>query len=284
MLSIEEKLIFRDVKKAAIVWLLLLRLDPTPVSESNAAEILQIDKETARKYLRTLNELMICTRLGRYDGYNLTESGRQMALPLELSRISDQSSAEIPRSGDFNNNESLIDLDDLTSLSLIKRERGNPAFERGNPAFPEKNSAPVDNLAETVDKSAPSVDNPGMSIDQIIDEILHEKPEKRAILETLLECRISMNWKTVTLLFSDEITPQEIKSQYHQLDKRGLADNTGILITNLLAKYKPRGADFDPDTGHPVECKCYKCIGARNQRFIETQQSGEIYNQWNSED
>lgn len=86
-LTIEEKLIYRNIKRAAIVWLLLLRLDPEPITETLASDILQIDRSTARRYLKTLNELEICTRLGRYNGYILTDSGRQLALPSELSAI-----------------------------------------------------------------------------------------------------------------------------------------------------------------------------------------------------
>ena len=87
-ISIEEKLIYRNIKKAAIVWLLLLRLDPQPVTEATAADILQIDRATARKYLRNLNELNIITRLGRFAGYILTDTGRQLALPSELVLLS----------------------------------------------------------------------------------------------------------------------------------------------------------------------------------------------------
>ena len=83
-LTIEEKLIYRNIKRAAIVWLLLLRLDPQPITETTAADILQIDRATARKHLKSLSEIGICTRLGRYNGFILTQTGRQLALPTEL--------------------------------------------------------------------------------------------------------------------------------------------------------------------------------------------------------
>ena len=120
-LSIEEKLIFTRVKRAAIVWLLLLRMDPKPVNETLAAETLQIDKETARKYLRTLHELEIVTRLGRFDGYQLTNGGRQIPLPMELRTLA-ETNAGFPRS------------DGRQDISQ-ETERGKSAFERGNPAF-----------------------------------------------------------------------------------------------------------------------------------------------------
>jgi len=86
-LTIKEKLIYGRIKKAAVIWLLLLRLDPSPLTEKDAAEILQINKSTARDYLRTLSELHIITRLGRYSGYILTDTGRQMALPEPLTKL-----------------------------------------------------------------------------------------------------------------------------------------------------------------------------------------------------
>lgn len=276
MITIEEKLIFRNVKKAAIIWILALRMDPQPISESSAAEILQIDKETARKYLRILNECNIITRLGRFSGYALTQSGKQLALPLELSRM--RASAEIPRSDQFNNIESLKDSNLNTSILLINGERGNPALERGNSAF---DPAPVENSPNPVEKSSNPVEKPGISTDELIDQILEENPEKKEILDALLHCRISMNWKTIALLYSEDLTIQEIKSQYDFLDGKGMSDQTGILINNLLAKYKPRGESYDPDTGHKLECVCFKCIGARNARFMETFQDPDSYSSWN---
>jgi len=299
-LKIQEKLIFRNVRKAAIVWLLIIRLDPQPVTETIAAETLQIDKETARKYLRTLHECEIITRLGRYKGYTLTDGGRQLTLPLQM-QILQGGSAEFPRSEDLKalnlttTKKNTIDKNPLIVVvkalkALIKSERGKTALERGNSALERfqyaleiiEGTAPMPSergnsaLPDTpVDKNQKSVDNYGLEIDEMVAKIIAENPAKEAILKELLACRIGMNWKTLALLHADDLTVTEIRSQYHFLEKKGRENETGILITNLLAAFKPKGADFDPETGHPVECNCYKCIGARNSRFMENIQSPE---------
>jgi len=128
-LTLEEKLIFRNVRKAAIVWLLLIRLDPQPVNETLAAETLAIDKETARKYLRTLHECEIITKnKGRYTGYTLTDGGRQLTLPIQLAKLQ-TGNAEIPRSQD-EQNAGIIDILDYSSSGSAEIPRSSAEFPR----------------------------------------------------------------------------------------------------------------------------------------------------------
>ncbi|MHC4749237.1 MAG: hypothetical protein ACYTFW_05120 [Planctomycetota bacterium] len=120
-LTIEEKLIYSRIKRAAIIWLLLLRFDPDPITEVIASEILQIDRSTARGYFKTLAEVGVCTRLGRYKGFILTQSGRQLSLPNELQLLS---KGEFPPSPDsiVEDEESLKE----SQLTLIIEEGGIP--------------------------------------------------------------------------------------------------------------------------------------------------------------
>ena len=80
---------FRLLKRTAIVYLLLLYLD-RPVGESEIARLLEIDRTTARKHLRSLSTIGVVSRAHFHNGYILTGSGRQMILgepPLEQPNI-----------------------------------------------------------------------------------------------------------------------------------------------------------------------------------------------------
>lgn len=139
-LTLPEKLIFRNIKRAAIVLLLIIRLDPQPVNETTAAEILAIDKETARKYLKTLQECQIITRLGRFDGYTLTEGGRQLALPYHLEKLM-TASAEIPRSENLikignaeipRSDQPLKEEEEEEGLNMLKQKSSSSSLETEN--------------------------------------------------------------------------------------------------------------------------------------------------------
>lgn len=248
-LTLAEKLIFRDIKRAAIIWLLILRLDPAPITETKAAKLLAIDSETARKYLATLNEHNIVTRLSRFGGYVLTDTGRQLALPSELSEMA---KAGIPPSGSntSNNLKNLEEESLSTSVLLLGGERGNPALEGEKTALAPKNEQPVDN-----------------PVDKIVETIMDAEPEKQAVLTALLAAGIAMNHRTVKLLASDTITAINVKSQHAALIKRGRGEQTGILITNLESKYRIKGADLNSETGHLAECACSQCVRTRNDKF-----------------
>jgi len=258
-LTIEEKLIYRTIKRAAIVWLLLLRLDPQPITETTAADILQIDRTTARKHLKSLSEIGICTRLGRYNGFILTQTGRQLALPTEL----ENGKGRISPSNVNAFNEGLNDSESVNpSLLLINGEGENLPFEGeffpfddGKDETPKKTNQPVDNSIKTVDN--------------LIDELIQAQPEKTEILNALLDAGIAMNARTIKLLYSDNITPHDIKSQFTALKSRGMEDQTGILIVNLESKFRAKGADIDPDTGHKSDCRCNLCVQAWNKRYYE---------------
>lgn len=67
----------RLLKRTAIVYLLLRYLDQ-PAGEVEVARILEINRGTARKYLRALTDIGLVTRAHYRDGYTITNKGRQM--------------------------------------------------------------------------------------------------------------------------------------------------------------------------------------------------------------
>src|SRR3972149_146311 len=79
MLDQREVDSFRSLKRTAIVLLLLFRLD-RPVGSNELAAILDIDRKTASGYLKSLAMRQLITRTHRYDGYILTQGGRQLIL------------------------------------------------------------------------------------------------------------------------------------------------------------------------------------------------------------
>jgi len=193
-ITLQEKLIYRTIKKAAIIWLLLLRLDPEPVNESKAAEILQIDRETARTYLKTLNELEICTRLGRYQGYILTDTGRQLALPAELTSL--LSKAENPPSVINTNKEE--SFKESKQLILISEDE-NPALEGGKSALENK---------ETISF------------------------ETSKVGKELLRLKINQNWRTQKLI--GKITLSDISTMINKMQSsQHSLNDTGYMIRIL---------------------------------------------------
>ena len=110
MLSPSEVANIRSLKKTAVVYLVMLRLD-RPTGPSEIADILDIHIGTVQSYLRSLTQLGIVTRTGYMNGYILTAIGRQMALghPVENSQVSSSTS---------------IDRSSLIEDRIIKEEEG----------------------------------------------------------------------------------------------------------------------------------------------------------------
>jgi hypothetical protein len=72
--------LLRSIKKTAAVLLLIMHLDPKPIGESEVAELLQINRETARLHLKQLSYSRLIARSARFQGYILTHAGRQLLL------------------------------------------------------------------------------------------------------------------------------------------------------------------------------------------------------------
>lgn len=96
-LTREEALVFRALKRTAVVLMLVRYLD-RPVGEGDIAAILDMDPKTARAHLRSLASLGLLTRLHFHQGYQLTHAGRQMALPLEA--VESQPDPALPAAAD----------------------------------------------------------------------------------------------------------------------------------------------------------------------------------------
>ena len=107
MLSPSEVANIRSLKKTAVVYLVMLRLD-RPTGPTEIADILDIHIGTVHSYLRSLTKLGIITRTGYMNGYILTVIGRQMALghPVEIPQVPSPSSLDPP-----NNSFPTTDLD-----------------------------------------------------------------------------------------------------------------------------------------------------------------------------
>jgi hypothetical protein len=83
-LTPQEVAQFRLLKKMAIVLLIMFRLD-RPIGPNEIAEILEIDRHTAGKYLKSAVDLGIITRPHYHEGYTLTANGRQLILGVDIS-------------------------------------------------------------------------------------------------------------------------------------------------------------------------------------------------------
>ncbi|NGX46498.1 MAG: hypothetical protein K940chlam2_01690 [Chlamydiae bacterium] len=76
----------RLIKKYAIVLITLFILD-RPAGSSEIARILEIDRNTASKYLKSAVDLGIVTRTHFHEGYQLTDIGRQLYLGLNFTPL-----------------------------------------------------------------------------------------------------------------------------------------------------------------------------------------------------
>ncbi len=82
-----ELMLFRSLKRTAIVLLLMIRIDK-PIGEKDVAAYLDLHPQTARSYLRSLSQLNLIARAQRYNGYILTTLGRQMTLDQAVDKLS----------------------------------------------------------------------------------------------------------------------------------------------------------------------------------------------------
>jgi DNA-binding Lrp family transcriptional regulator len=86
MITPQQTLIFRGLKKSALVYLLLLRIG-RPIGETKIASILSITPKTARERLRDLVELGLVTRIHAQNGYIVTGGGLQLIGLEELKPV-----------------------------------------------------------------------------------------------------------------------------------------------------------------------------------------------------
>ena len=83
VLPAADVLLFRALKKTAVLVLLMLRIDPRPAGRDLVAGVLDISQKTAAEYLESLAYLGLATRTAYHGGYMLSTSGRQLALSIE---------------------------------------------------------------------------------------------------------------------------------------------------------------------------------------------------------
>ena len=85
-LTTQEIAQFRLLKRVAIVLLVMFRLD-RPIGPSEIADILEIDRHTAGKYMKSAVDLGIVTRPHYHEGYTLTIHGRQLLLGVDKPEL-----------------------------------------------------------------------------------------------------------------------------------------------------------------------------------------------------
>jgi DNA-binding transcriptional ArsR family regulator len=79
-LTAPEIFAFRSLRKTAIVYLLMLRLD-RPTGANELANLLDVDLSTVRRYLDSLSAAGLIARTAYRDGYSVAAGGRQLILP-----------------------------------------------------------------------------------------------------------------------------------------------------------------------------------------------------------
>jgi hypothetical protein len=79
-LTAPEVATFRSLKKTAIVWLVMLRLDRL-VGPQELANLLDMDIATVRRHLSSLSSAGLIARTDYRNGYTVAAGGRQLLLP-----------------------------------------------------------------------------------------------------------------------------------------------------------------------------------------------------------
>ena len=261
-LKIEEILIFRALKRASLVLMLILRLNK-PVGETEIADILNIDTKTARVHLRSLSAIGLINRTHFHNGYILTKLGRQFILPISQLGVSlgsnetrddpEGSPASLgyggttPPSGD---DELVVAVHSRGSATQDCRAGGldgDSIAHRTNLAVNPGNSPdlPVvinnkESLKESFNESiitkknsgfnpgkTPGSDNPDEPDTEVITEIIDVQP----LIDSLARHGIMMNQRTERLLLT--VTQEDIDSVYHELRRSGQAHMTGLFIYML---------------------------------------------------
>lgn len=86
-LTTQEIIQFRLIKKMAVILMVIFRLG-RPVGPNEISEILEIDRHTASKYMKSALSLGLLTRPNYHEGYTLTIDGKQLILGEPLAGIS----------------------------------------------------------------------------------------------------------------------------------------------------------------------------------------------------
>jgi hypothetical protein len=119
MLTSSELTQLRSIYRFMPVLWALLRFD-RPLTESEIAGIYKMNIETVRSHLRSLSREGLVIRLGRYQGWALTNGGSQLLLPYHIP-------AQVPSPG-------FDPLPEPDPLDPPGSERGKPALKIKNPS------------------------------------------------------------------------------------------------------------------------------------------------------
>jgi len=222
-----------------------------PVGRNELAIVVDYGKDKVAEGLKILEALGIAQNIKRYQGWMLTKHGRQLAMPLDP--------LEAPEVGRSTQSTSLPITTTVNSLG-----------DEDSKIIDSHTYIDSNTTVEATGKSTQSTSQE--EIKKIVSELIADDESKSDLLDALRSAGIAMNSRTINLLQSDGLTAEIVKSQHQALIEKGKGSQTGILISILENPFIPKGAEFDPDTGHPTSCDCYKCFGARNRRYLEDNQ------------
>lgn len=228
-----EILIFRSLKKCALVLMLLIRLDK-PIGETEISKILDLDPKTVRSNLRSLSTLGWVTRTKFKNGYILTQAGRQLVLgsPVETLAAGPAEAlpepASEPDSGGISRNPITTTINtesiNLSDSLIVVEERDSGKISRN-----EGESPP-------------------------------DSPLLGEILESFAEFGITPNHRTrrlaEKLAKTPGFIPDDIRAHYLELERRGKGSHTGLLIT-ILESGAP-ALELNARK-HLIDCDCDEC-------------------------
>jgi len=212
--------------------LIYLVVQSRPVTVSELARDLDINRETALAHLRKLAEFQAATRT-RY-GWLPTVAGRQLILPEPVKEI------EAP-------------VDKVTGA------QGHPPEVAEIPSLLTENPSPLINNKE-------SLINIEVKESYLLISDLAEKPPPLAdnpTWEALKKANIRRNKRTEDIYAAEHLTPQHVVAAEGYLRKRyGGRYTTGLLISTLET-VQPG----DKPIGHQVGCGCSACNSADGNRY-----------------
>lgn len=199
--------ILKRIQKHVAVLLLIILVDPRPVGESLISGILGIDRKTARGHLKGLSQLNCIARSGHFEGFILTQGGRQLILPVD------------------------------SSLG-----RNSPLMGKNSPSFP---SSSATTLNRKVGKIEGKIEEEEYSLGKNYPIMGDISPLNTEIDTQLMNLGIGKN-KREQIMNLNYLTPEMIKNKIADLRQRGKY-STGLLIFSLLNDPPPAAQKINSD-------------------------------------
>lgn len=237
----------RALKKTAGVFFLLLRLQ-APVGETELAYLLELNAETVRHYLRSLQAAGLAERQALRQGWALTTAGRELlagsfAPAAGASAPEIEPDAEIPR------------------LEALEAE--NPRLEAAPAEFPRFDSRGAEIPRSTLHTAAVKLNHPASESSAAAD--LHSQRFKAA-RQALREAGI-FEPTASSLAAMRHVTAEYVRR--HALLARAESINSGLLVHRLRCNGPPPPLNR---RGHLLDCGCEPC--QRDRYRIQADRDG----------